>query len=404
MFKIRSRRHTTPPPSTPPSRCNEAGLLDFPLLTNPTNIVESFSEELINHFDNKRDTMIADPITVQPIEEPQPCAEVAPPVLPKLPYKSTDLNLLPLDDVFQRFINGDDTPDLSAESRTSSVTSENAALDNAQDQSVTSDSKVSESSNLLRISSSYFRSKFKMFRTVKSMDSLKKPKSVDDTVPELPNSPVELMKGKFSLDAARSFKLSGLSQRKKSAAGSVSLQEALIPALPSPIDDPMQECHLTSVPSKASSTFSQSTTFSVPQYTSMPSQPTVSKSQSSGSIAQAPPVFANYPPKPLKYSPVEIKDDSELMIDYQRPKSHSLSKRISLPAVMMRRRSASQAVTIDNSALDMAEISKADRRKSDPNTLPVSGTFGRGSRLFQAFASGGDNKFRSYLATPQWDQ
>lgn len=307
--------------------------------------------------------------------------------------------------MFQRFINGGDTPDLSAASRTSSVTSENAALDNGQDQSVTSDSKVSESSNLLRKSSSYFRSKFKMFRTVKSMDSLKKPKSVDDTVPELPKSPVELMKGKFSLDAARSFKLSGLSRRKKSAAGRVSLQEASIPALPSPIDDPMQEkCHSTTVPSKASSTFSQSTIFSVPQYTSMPSQPTVSKSQSSGSIAQGPPVFANYPPKPLKYSPVEIKDDSELMINYQRPKSHSLSKRISLPAVMMRRRSASQAVTIDNSALDMAEISKADRRKSDPNTLPVSGTFGRGSRLFRTFASDGDNKFRSYLATPQWDQ
>lgn len=58
----------------------------------------------------------------------------------------------------------------------------------------------------------------------------------------------------------------------------------------------------------------------------------------------------------------------------------------------MRHRSASQAVTIDNSALDITEITKADRRKSDPNMLPISGTFGRRARLFQTFVSGGGDK------------
>jgi hypothetical protein len=311
-----------------------------------------------------------------------------------VPFKSTDLHLLALDDAFQRFINGGDTPVLSEASHAPSVTSENVA--NGPGQSVTTDGKDSEaeSSNLLRKSSSYLRSKFKLLKSTKSLDNLKKPKSIDEIIPDVPSPPVELMKGKFSLDAARSYKLSAFSQNKKNNQDRVSAQEALASAVTSPpsLDESIRNKNqLTTVPSKISSTLSQNTAISLPQYTNGSPQLSASVSQCSASAAHAH-IFANYPPQPLKYSPVATNNDTELMVDSQRLKKHNSSKRISLPAVIMRHRSASEAVTIDNSALDITEITKADRRKSDPNMLPISGTFGRRARLFQTFVSGGGDK------------
>jgi hypothetical protein len=264
-----------------------------------------------------------------------------------------------------------------------------------EEQATTLNEKDAESYNLLRKSSSFFRSKLKKFKTAKSMDNLRKQRFHDEDMPGLPSPPEEITKGKFSLDAARSFRLSALPQHKKNSHGRVLAQEAVAPVVPSPpsADEPLQgNYQLTTVPSRLPSTVSENTTIAIPQYGA--ANAAVVPQATTTNVTQAP-IITNYPPKPLKYSPVEAaeQEDEVKAMDFQRLKRHSSTKRISLPAVMMRHRSVSQAVTIDNSALDMAEVAKAaERRKSDANMVPMSGTFGRRAKLLQSYMSGGLDK------------
>jgi len=65
MFKIRSRKHSQPLPSAAPSAVPEKDLLDFSFLTAPTNIVESFSDDLLSQFEPKPDLKVTEPITQQ---------------------------------------------------------------------------------------------------------------------------------------------------------------------------------------------------------------------------------------------------------------------------------------------------------------------------------------------------
>ncbi|KAI9290170.1 hypothetical protein BC943DRAFT_355988 [Umbelopsis sp. AD052] len=370
----------------------EKDLMDFSFLTTPTNLVESFSDDLLSQFEPK--PIVTEPIARQleiqqkPDDDSPPSSDQAPATPTKLPYKSTDLHLLVLDEAFQRFINGGDTPNFSEASRAPSMASGRGVNDSAtEEQATTLNEKDAESYNLLRKSSSFFRSKLKKFKTAKSMDNLRKQKIHDENVPDLPSPPPEeVTKGKFSLDAARSFRLSALPQHKKNSPGRVLAQEAVAP-VPS-ADEPLQgTCQLTTVPSRLPSTVSENTTIALPQPGAaavVPQPPTT--------VTQAP-IITNYPPKPLKYSPVEAaeQEDQVKAMDFQRLKRHSSAKRISLP--MLRHRSVSQAVTIDNSALDMAEVAKAaERRKSDPNMVPMSGTFGRKAKLLQSYVSGGIDK------------
>lgn len=304
--------------------------------------------------------------------------------------------MLVLDEAFQRFINGGDTPNFSEASREPSMASGKGANESAtEEQATTLNEKDDESYNLLRKSSSFFRSKLKKFKTAKSMDNLKKPKQHDENIPDVPSAPEEIARGKFSLDAARSFRLSALPQHKKKSHGRVLAQEAVAPVTPT-ADETLQETYqLTTVPSRLPSTVSENTTLTIPQYgaTAAAVVPQPTATTTTASVTQAP-IITNYPPKPLKYSPVEAaeQEDEVKAMDFQRLKRHSSAKRISLPAVMMRGRSVSQAVTIDNSALDMAEVAKAERRKSDPNMAPMSGTFGRRAKLLQSYVSGGIDK------------
>jgi hypothetical protein len=61
----------------------------------------------------------------------------------------------------------------------------------------------------------------------------------------------------------------------------------------------------------------------------------------------------------------------------------------------MRNRSASHDVAIESGSFDLLALEKAERRKSDPNMLPMSGTFGRGARMLQNFVSGGDRRVKT---------
>lgn len=308
--------------------------------------------------------------------------------------------MLVLDEAFQRFINGGDTPNFSEASREPSMASGKGANESStEERATTLNEKDDESYNLLRKSSSFFRSKLKKFKTAKSMDNLRKPRPHDENVPDVPSAPEEITRGKFSLDAARSFRLSALPQHKKNSHGRVLAQEAVAPVVPTTppsADETLQGTYqLTTVPSRLPSTVSENTTIAIPQYgaTAAAVVPQ-STTTTTANVTQAP-IITNYPPKPLKYSPVEAaeqEDEVKAMGDFQRLKRHSSTKRISLPAVMMRGRSVSQAVTIDNSALDMAEVAKAERRKSDPNMVPMSGTFGRRAKLLQSYVSGGIDK------------
>jgi hypothetical protein len=55
MFKIKSRRASQPLPTTPPTVAN---IVDLSILTTPTSIIESFSDDLLKQFDYKRSTII----------------------------------------------------------------------------------------------------------------------------------------------------------------------------------------------------------------------------------------------------------------------------------------------------------------------------------------------------------
>ncbi|KAI8575380.1 hypothetical protein K450DRAFT_284409 [Umbelopsis ramanniana AG] len=400
MFKIRSRKQSQPIPSAAPIMVPEKDLLDFSFLTTPTNIVESFSDDLLSQFEPKPIPKATEPITRQldiqqkPDDDSPPSSDQATATPTKLPYKSTDLHMLVLDEAFQRFINGGDTPNFSEASRAPSMASGKGMNESAtEEQATTLNEKDAESYNLLRKSSSFFRSKLKKFKTAKSMDNLRKQRTHDENVPDLPSPPPEeTTRGKFSLDAARSFRLSALSQHKKNSHGRVLAQEAVTPVVPSSADETLQGTYqLTTVPSRLPSTVSENTTIAIPQHGAAAVH-AAAVPQPTANVTQAP-IITNYPPKPLKYSPVEAAEqgDEVKAMDFQRLKRHSSAKRISLP--MMRHRSVSQAVTIDNSALDMAEVAKAaERRKSDPNMVPMSGTFGRRAKLLQSYVSGGLDK------------
>ncbi|KAH8553398.1 hypothetical protein BGW37DRAFT_259754 [Umbelopsis sp. PMI_123] len=373
MFKIRSRKHSQPLPSTTPLVVPQKDLLDFSFLTTPANIVESFSDELLSQFEPKYKTTVTEPIVRQQevqeqvVEDSPPPSYQAPAEVNKLPSKPTELNTLVLDEAFQRFLNGGDTPNFSVASRKSSVVSGNGMNETVtEEQATTLNEKDAESNNLLRKSSSYFRSKFKKFKTVRSTDNLKKLRVGEEIIPDLPSPPAEIMRA----------------------------QDAVTPPLSTiPTENKtLQETHqLTTVPSRLPSTVAENTTISIPPHGSSNNSSILS--HTNANISQAP-TIANYPPKPLKYSPVKAAEqkDEVTTMDFQRVKRQTSSKRMSLPAVMTRHRSVSQAVTIDNSALDMAEVSKAERRKSDPNMLPTSGTFGRRARIIQSYMSGGIDK------------
>lgn len=311
--------------------------------------------------------------------------------------KSLDTNMLELDDAFQRFINGGDTPDLTVESRTPSVASENVVINNVPGQIASTYAKdadtQSERNSLLRKSSSYLRSKFKKFRVVKSNDSLRRSSVADDAGCQ-PSPAIENVKNnKFSLDAARSFKLSALTQNFKNIPSRMSAQDALRPNILKEDAQSQQPIPVLTSP-KISSTLSQNTTICIPQYSNrVPSSPGVSTSASTA-VPQAP-IIAYYPPKPLRYSPVEIKDDNGLPTTYQRQKAYSASRRVSLPAVIMRNRSASHGVATENAQFDLQALEKAERRKSDPNVLPMTGTFGRGARMLQNFVSSTDRRVKT---------
>lgn len=65
MFKIRSRKQSQPLPSVVPPVVPEKDLLDFSFLTTPTNIVESFSDDLLSQFEPKPEVKVTEPITQQ---------------------------------------------------------------------------------------------------------------------------------------------------------------------------------------------------------------------------------------------------------------------------------------------------------------------------------------------------
>ncbi|KAJ2963581.1 hypothetical protein NQZ79_g1421 [Umbelopsis isabellina] len=436
MFKLKSRRASQPLPATPPTVAN---VVDLSILTTHASIIESFSDDLLKQFDYKRSTIVAMPYYSEIINEPQPAeenqtfndqpsqeeekelvlateakkeivTEVPPEVPPKDIYhavvkptnteakRSLDANMLALDDAFQRFINGGDTPDLTVESRTPSVASENVVINYVPGQTASTYAKdvdtQSERNNLLRKSSSYLRSKFKKFRVVKSADSLRKSNMADDDTACQPSPAMESVKNnKFSLDAARSFKLSAFTQNFKNHPSRMSAQDALRPSILA--EDAQCEQPVSGLISpKISSTLSQNTTICIPQYSNRAPPSPGMISSTNTSLPQAP-IIAYYPPKPLRYSPVESKDDNELPATYQRQKAYSASRRVSLPAVIMRNRSASQGVATESAQFDLQALEKAERRKSDPNMLPMSGTFGRGARMLQNFVSGTDRRVKT---------
>ncbi|KAG2175720.1 hypothetical protein INT43_001367 [Umbelopsis isabellina] len=437
MFKLKSRKATQPLSATPPTIAN---IVDLSILTTHASIIESFSDDLLKQFDHKRSTIVAMPYYSEIVNEPQPAeenqtvddqpsqeekvvvpaaeeeekevaTEVPPEVPPKDIYqavlkptktevkKSLDANMLELDDAFQRFINGGDTPDLTVESRTPSVASENVVINNVPGQTASTFAKdidtQSERNSLLRKSSSYLRSKFKKFRVVKSTDSLRKANIADDDTPcQQPSPALETLKNnKFSLDAARSFKLSAFTQNFKNNPSRMTAQDALRPSILEEDAQSQQPIPVLTSP-KIASTLSQNTTICIPQYSNRaPPSPGVSTSTST-SVPQAP-IIAYYPPKPLRYSPVELKDDNELPSTYQRQKAYSASRRVSLPAVIMRSRSASHGVATERAQFDLQALEKAERRKSDSNMLPMTGTFGRGARMLQNFVSGNDRRLKT---------